>query len=114
MLHVARKPMTLLGTSYSSGDVVPLERLNPARRRQLVELRRVVPHVVEVAADAQIAEPVSQADGVKVEIAAQDIQCKAESATTGKRCKHDATGDGLCKIHRNALARRASNESTEG
>ena len=107
----ARKPMTLLGVAYRPRSVVPLDgmRISPALRRRLIEQRRVVPHVVESAADVHIGK----IDDVEVEIAVQDIRCEANTGA-GNRCKRDATGNGLCKIHRNALARRASNESTEG
>lgn len=110
MAWMARKPMMLLGVIYKPRSVVPLDRLsiNPALRRRLIEQRRVVPHVVESAADVQIVET------AVVEATVEDVRCTAESVTTGNRCKQDATGDGLCKIHRNAQARRASNESTEG
>lgn len=106
MAWVARKPMVLLNVTYRPRDVVPLDRLNinPALRRRLIEQRRVVPHVVESAADVQNVEPTI----------VDEIRCTAVTVTTGKQCKQDATGDGLCKIHRNALARRASNESSEG
>lgn len=109
MAWMARKPMMLLGVTYKPRSVVPLDRLSidPALRRRLIEQRRVVPHVVESAADVQIVE-------TAVVEATEDVRCKAETVTTGNRCKREATGDGLCKIHRNARARRASNESTEG
>lgn len=103
MVHVARRPITLYGTKYRAREVVPLDGLNPVRRRQLIEQRRVVPHVVERAAVAQVPE---------IE-PSQVLRC-SELTKAGSRCKRDAGDDGICGVHRGALARMGTpNESTE-
>lgn len=109
MEYVARRPITLYGTKYRARDVVPLDSLDFARRRQLIEQRRVVPHVVESAA---VAHP------VKTEVTVEQVpdsvaKCSAKT-NAGIRCKRDAGDDGICGVHRGALARMGTpNESTE-
>ena len=115
MAYLARKPMTLLGIRYKARTEVPLDRLNlnPALRRRLIEQRRVVPHVVEPAAVAQLVEP--EAQDVAPVIAEEDVARCSAVTSTGNRCKRDAGEDGICGVHRGALARKGTpNESTEG
>ncbi len=107
MAYVARRPITLYGKTYRAREVVPLDGLNPVRRRQLIEQRRVVPHVVERAAVAQVPEPEAEPDPSQV------LRC-SELTKAGSRCKRDAGEDGICGVHRGALARMGTpNESTE-
>lgn len=39
--YLARKPITIAGRHYGAGEVVDMERVVPARRKQLLEQRRV-------------------------------------------------------------------------
>ena len=98
--------MTLLGVRYPAGTPVRLDNVKPALRRRLIEMRRVVPHVAESAADVQ------RIGGLP---AALTERCSEIAGSTGTQCRRDAVEAGICAIHRRARDRRnASNESSEG
>lgn len=46
--HVALRPLTIHGEQYKAGDRIPMEKLTPDRRRQLVSQRFVAPHAAKV------------------------------------------------------------------
>lgn len=110
-MYLARKPMTLYGQSYSAGSVVSMDGLSPKLRRQLVELRRVVPRDVEPAADVEpetIVElliedaVIAVAETVGVLTPQKQLTCGDYGGLTklGARCGKNPENDGPCRWHK--------------